>query len=770
MSKLIKVGILISGKLSRTVKRSTDAAVKSQGRVGSALRKVSSQLGQARQARKYGRLLNDLKKKQRALGHSSERLDRGIEEVERRYNEARRAASRYGSEIGDIERKTRRLGDTQKRQGGRFSKGQVGAAVGAVGGAAISAGVIGAGRREEEGLYLGTVINARDGDKDAAVARSRSRARALVSGREVLAGEAEIINIEYALNSAGLQEDVARAGSVMVHKVAKITKGQGGLVSEVIATAFNNLGDQMVGTAEEKMTRIGNILTKTQFDYQIRDFNQLGASMEYAASAAAGQKVSLVQTAAVIGQLNTVGLQGSRAGTAFSAMMRNMTKAGGELGFSMRRGADGSLDLIGTLEDLNSSLDGLGIDERSDLLGKIFGEEGKAAIVPILRDIEKLKNGHKKLEIAAQSDLVNEEYEKFLKTALGIWRTVKLTVGQTAVSIGTKLLPVVSVVGKAFAAVMGWVSWGVDNIPGLGLAIGLVGAVIVGTATAMGVATAATWAWNIALHATTNQKILGFVGMLTQGLWGLAVRAFPAVIVGVRALGIALLTNPVGLIITGIAVGALLLMKFWKPVSAFFGRVFAGIKASALAAWSFFKDLFKWSPIGLAIRTWKALPDVFKAVLTRVKGIVLAGMAYVGDALAKPVKMIKGLWDRIRGVRREAAGVKVGDSLKGTKVGAAVNDNFKSANDNANMDTRVVPGAAYAALNGTRPGNPAPPRPPLQPPLMAAAGAVTTHHVRQGDTNTYVFHGVLDGEEAVRKLEPHLQRRDQENREADLHD
>ena len=131
MSKLIKVGILISGKVGSSVKRATDAAVKDQGRVGSAIRKVNTQLGQAKEARKYGRLLNDLKKKQRALGYSSERLDRGIEDVEQRYNEARRAASRYGSELDDVERQTRKLGDTQDR------RKQIGTAVAAVGGAAL---------------------------------------------------------------------------------------------------------------------------------------------------------------------------------------------------------------------------------------------------------------------------------------------------------------------------------------------------------------------------------------------------------------------------------------------------------------------------------------------------------------------------------------------------------------------------------------------------------------------------------------------------------
>lgn len=764
MSKLIKVGILISGKLSNTVKRSTDAAVKNQGRVGSAISKVNKQLGQAKEARKYGRLLNDLKKKQRGLGHSSERLDRGIEEVERRYNEARRAASRYGSEIGDVERQTRRLGDTQKKQSAGLSKGQIGAAIGAAGGAALTASVIGAGNREEDGIYLRTVINARDEDgdgevddaeKDAAVGRTRVGARAFA--RSSLADEKEIVEVEYALNSAGLEEDVSRAGARMVHKVAKITKGQSGQVGEIIGTTFNNLGNQMVGTAEEKIERIGNILTKTQFKFQIRDFGQLGASMEYGLATAASYKIGLEQTAASIGFLNSAGFQGSRAGTTFAAMMRNMTKAGDELGFSMVRGADGSLDFMSTMAALGESLEGLETDEKADLIGKIFGDEGKGGVIAMLNNLESLKRGYEDVNEAAKSDLVNEEYERFLKSSLGTWRRIRQNIGQTGTSIGSDLLPVLNVVGEAFANVMGFVAWGVENVPGLGFAIGLVATVVVGTAIAMGVATTATWAWNAALRVTTNRRIIGFVGMLTKSLWGFALRAAPAAVVGIRAIGAALLLNPIGLAITAIAVGAFLLIKFWKPISGFFKRVFAGMKAPAVATWNFFKTLFKWSPLGLLTRgmggglrwlgkafggprrlagaswsgiktvlawsptrllkrgfgvplnwlskkfgdpkkavgaawtgiktvmawsplglakkAWTGLPKIYGGVMDLSGDVISAGAKKITEPLLAPLRLVEKLWNKIRGVKKDAAGVKVGDTATQTRH-TAVNDNF----------------------------------------------------------------------------------------------
>ncbi len=664
MSKLIKVGLLISGKISSSVKRSTDTAVKDQSRVGSAIRKVNSQFGQAREARKYGRLLNDLKKKQRGLGHSSARLDRGIEEVERRYNEARRAASRYGSEIGDVERQTRRLGDTQRRQGEGLSKSQIGTAIGAAGGAALTAGIVGAGNREEEGIYLRTVINAKDGDKDAAVGRSRAGARAFA--RNSLADEPEIISIEYALNSAGLEEEVSRAGARMVHKVAKITKGNASQVGEIIGTTFNNLGGQMVGTAEEKMTRIGNILTKTQFKFQIRDFGQLGASMEYGLATAASYKIGLEQTAAAIGFLNSAGFQGSRGGTAFAAMMRSMTKAGDELGFSMIRSADGSLDFMSTMRELAGSLEGLETDAKADLIGKIFGDEGKGGVIAMINSLDRLKDGYDAVNAASQSDLVNEEYTRFLEITNGTLRKVGQNILQIGTTIGGDLTPVVNVLGSALNGVLGGLGWALENIPGVGFAVGALATVIVGTAIAMGAATTATWAWNAAMMITTNRRLLGFVGLLTKGLWGFALRAAPAAVVGIRAIGAALLLNPIGLAVTAIALGAVLLIKFWKPISGFFGRVFGGMAQPALKAYSIFKTVLKWSPMTLLRAAWNALPGVFKGVFGVAGRIVKFHMDAIKTVILGPLKLVTGLWEKIKGVKNTAANIT---------VGSAVNDN-----------------------------------------------------------------------------------------------
>lgn len=76
----------------------------------------------------------------------------------------------------------------------------------------------------------------------------------------------------------------------------------------------------------------------------------------------------------------------------------------------------------------------------------------------------------------------------------------------------------------------------------------------------------ATAGFSSALTAISQFSMKGFVSSMKAGL-----KSFMFFSTGV-------LTNPVGLAITGIAVGALLIVKYWKPITAFFQGTFRGIK------------------------------------------------------------------------------------------------------------------------------------------------------------------------------------------------
>lgn len=481
----------------------------------------------------------------------------------------------FQSVMGRSDERMRQLTDRQGQLNKKLAESRgrwlaLGAAIFAAGKMLSSGAAV-----EEQGNYLRTVINT-PGDRNIAVGKSMQHARSFASNS--LASQQEVLDIEYQLNSAGLAEEVSRSGTELVHKLAKVTKGAPGEVAKVFATTFNNLGANMTGTLDEKMTHIGDVLAKTQFAFQIDDFNQLGQSMAYASSQIASARIDFEQSAAAIGVLNSAGLEGSRAGTGFNAMMRNLGKSADQLGFDMVRGEDGTLDLISTLQGLQDQLDGMDIDERNGLLQKMFGEEGFAAIVPLLNKLDDVRKGTEALDKSAGT--VSDSYKTFLEGSAGQMQMF----GQNMKMIGTVLagsiLPGLNAVLKPLTVFMGWVAFGVEKFPPLGWVLGGLGAAIIGVAAAQMIWTAAQWALNSAL-----------------------------------------LANPITWIVVGIvaAIGTLVLAITWLWKN--WDTVWAGIKFAAGKAWDFLKLVFSWTPLGLLMKAWGPAMKFIGAAWDKIKAV-----------------------------------------------------------------------------------------------------------------------------------------------------
>ena len=179
---------------------------------------------------------------------------------------------------------------------------------------------------------------------------------------------------------------------------------------------------------------------------------------------------------------------------------------------------------------------------------------------------------------------------------------------------------------------------------------------------------------------TTRYKILeagGAMKFLTGGL--------RSVILSVRALSIAFLTSPIGWISLAIAGVALLIYKFWGPVSGFFRGLFKGI-AEALKplepAWNIFKsiapiffpiliplkliyNLIKWliKPVNdtgkaaenLGLRFGRVIGNILSSILTLPAKMLTAGAKIIESLwkgmmsfINKPVELIKNLAQKMR--------------------------------------------------------------------------------------------------------------------------
>ncbi len=518
MAKDLSIGVIIGASLGKSVGRTFGSL---EDRTKHA-RKTLSQLHIGKKAAgdvlRYRESLDKLKKKQIELGRSSPRLERGIADLTQKYRKAKQTAKQYGLSVKDIGRDHRRLTreisrtekemrklERRRKIGGavRGARGKIAGGVGAAYGASRAGG--GALDFERGLVRLGTVVG--NDPRKAGTVIAESGRQAMTFARKSLATEQEIIDIEYSLRSGGITDDeAARAGARIVSQVSLVTGGIPAAVGETLTKTYNNLGKTLKGTPEEQFKRVAELMTKTQFKFQIRDFSQLGDSMKYATATLKNARIPLSQGLTLIGALNSAGLEGAMAGTALTSSYSKMSKAAEKFDFRMVYFDDGGLDFIATLENMGRALGGFsslsqeelaaikesgGLDvlsgaaggfknmnqEMIDSLQKVFGQEGIRAVSLLGGQLETLANGEK--DIIDSVDLIGNANQTFVDSTSGQWQRMTNNIRLVGVSLMTSLSPAIHFVAKNLADFTGWLGEVIDKAPGIGIALG-------GAATAYG--------------------------------------------------------------------------------------------------------------------------------------------------------------------------------------------------------------------------------------------------------------------------------------------
>ena len=518
----------------------------------------------------YTKAMQNVSKSSKAIDAARRGIDRlrntdAFGRIEKSVQRTNRALKDQEYRLRVIDRMQKKL-DANEQERSKLKSKILGTAAMAAGAAAPIAT---AATVQDAEIRLRTVINT--DDKDVGIAKARAAARNLA--REGFVGLTEAFDIQYALNSAGLQADVSAAAASVVAKVAKITAGAPEQVGEVIAGTYNNMADSMVGTTNEKLSRIGELLTKTQFKFQIRDFGQLGEGLSYAAASAASAKIPLEQVVTTIGVLNSSQVTGSRAGTAFAAVERNLSKAAEEYGFQIVRTADGQMDFIATLEELEGSLavyDNL--DDRNKAIQETFGEEGRVGLVPLLAKLKDLRAAQADV-VEGSKGIVDANADLFRQGGSGPWKRTTAAVVQLADSVGKSLLPAVNAILEPTAAVIVAMADFAEANP-------TVTAAVFGTVAGLVALRTAFIAGRLASLMFSGGLLTSQIGLLKYGsaLFGFAGRAVPMVITAVRAMSVAMMTTPIGLIVGGLAIAAGLIIANWDTVKEYMLKIWEPIK------------------------------------------------------------------------------------------------------------------------------------------------------------------------------------------------
>lgn len=420
----------------------------------------------------------------------------------------------------------------------------------------------------------------------------------------------QVANLMTELGRAGFKPDEINAMTGAVLDLARATGTDATLASGIMAATLRQFG---LGAAEA--TRAADVLTKTA-NSTFNTVESLGEAMKYAGPVAKSLGLSLEDTAAILGVLGNVGIQGSEAGTALRRLSVISAGAGEELqklfGVSNIDAAGNLKPLVDILDEISQATANMPVAERTKRMAEAFGLLGITSANVLSQSaggVRELANSLRNAEGTAAK--AAKEMDAGLGGAIRI--TLSAIEG-TALAIGDALAPsiqkLVTDIGIASTGLTEFVKNNKELV--LSLTKGL--ALFIGGGAAL-----------VGFGASIQLVSFGIGGVL-KAMSGIAA---VSKVFGILAGVIGLVASPVGLVVAGIAAliafGPMIADKIGGPLS-FVGDVFRAVQDTlrnvAAGMMTLFSDLG-----GLASTTFKGIFDaIAMGDLSGAMEIAWAGM------------------------------------------------------------------------------------------------------------------------------------------------
>jgi len=208
-------------------------------------------------------------------------------------------------------------------------------------------------------------------------------------------------------------------------------------------------------------------------------------------------------------------------------------------------------------------------------LNQIFGDmQVKNFLNPMLANIDEFNKIYSK-SLKAQG--VNQrDFTKNMKDTSEKMKHLKIGVENVGDAFARSLRPAIDPVLDGLGSVAQWASDVIVRYPVVGQIIGGIAIGFAGLTTAIGLATAAQWAWNTSVVASSVAMLRNASGAIWAGGAYVAGAAKIGILTAAQWLwNVAMDANPIGLVIAGVAAlagGAVLLYKNWDSVTKWFGK------------------------------------------------------------------------------------------------------------------------------------------------------------------------------------------------------
>ncbi|EOC0864123.1 phage tail tape measure protein [Cronobacter muytjensii] len=399
----------------------------------------------------------------------------------------------------------------------------------------------------------------------------------------------------------------------------------------------------------DQIMHIGDVLSMTM-NKTATDFDGLNDSLTYVAPVAKIAGVSLEQTAALVGALHDNKITGSMAGTGSRAVISRLQAPTGEAFDALKELKVSTADSKGNMRPLFSILreiqasfekHGLGSSQQGEYLKTIFGEEASSSAAVLM---QAATSGRLDALTAAfkASDGKTEELVKVMQDNLG----GDFKEFQSAYeAVGTDLFDQQeSSLRKLVQTATGYVlrldKW-IQKNKGLASTLTRIAGVataVIGVVGAIGLV-----AWPVVTGINAIIAVAGSLGTIFTAVGGAIATAIGA------------LTWPIVAVVAAIVAGALLIRKYWQPISAFFSGVMDGLRAAfgpVGELFAPFKPVFTWLGEKLqAVWQWfKNLIEPVQSSKETLDSCRSAGERFgkgLADALLLPLKAFNKLREGI---------------------------------------------------------------------------------------------------------------------------
>ncbi|ENK6703815.1 phage tail tape measure protein [Yersinia enterocolitica] len=573
----------------------------------------------------------------RTLAADERRLKSAISETTAQLNRQREALARVSAQQAKLNAVKQRYQAGKELAGNAASIGAAGVGIatsGTLAGAALlKSGYDFAQKNSELQAVLGVT-------KDSAeMAALRKQARQL--GDNTAASADDAAGAQIIIAKAGGDVDAIQAATPVTLNMAlanrRTMEENAGLLMGM-KSAFQ--------LANNKVAHIGDVISMAM-NKTAANFDGLSDALTYASPVAKNAGVSIEETAAMVGALHDAKITGSMAGTGSRAVLSRLQAPTGkawdaikELGVKTADPKGNTRPIFTILKEMQASFEQnkLGTAQRAEYMKTIFGEEASSAAAVLMTAAVTGKLDQLTAAFKA-SDGKTEELVNIMQDNLG----GDFKAFQSAYqAVGTDLydqqeFSLRKLVQTATRYVLKLDLW-IQKNKGLAQTLGTIAAVglgIVGIIGAIGLV-----AWPVITGVNAIIAAAGALGTVFTSVCGAIMTAIGAI------------SWPVVAVVAAIAAGALLIRKYWQPISAFFGGVVAGLKAAFAPIGGMFaplKPMFDSIGEGLQ-KVWQWFKDLIAPVKSSKETLDSCRNAGVifGQALADALMLPLNAFNKLR--------------------------------------------------------------------------------------------------------------------------